>query len=138
LGAAFELALAAHAGQTDKAGMAYVGHVARVCAGVAEAGEAAQVVALLHDVVEDSDVPLARIEADFGPEVARAVDAITRRPGEAPAAYYARVAADPLARAVKLADVADNANPSRLALLEAPTRERLERKYDAARAALEA
>lgn len=134
IGAAFEMALAAHRGQTDQAGMAYIGHVARVAAGVE--GQNEVVVALLHDVVEDCDVPLSRVAAQFGDEIAAAVDAITRREGEAAESYYARVRANPVALAVKLSDIADNANPDRLAMLDAATRDRLVRKYTKARAAL--
>ncbi|MFW2543918.1 HD domain-containing protein [Primorskyibacter sp. 2E107] len=130
IGAAFELALSAHAGQTDKAGMAYIGHVARVAAGVTD--EIDVVVALLHDVVEDCDIPLAQIADQFGPRVAEAVDAITRRPDERPETYYARVAANPIATRVKRADIADNSHPARLALLDAETRDRLTRKYQTA------
>lgn len=127
IGAAFELALAAHQGQTDKAGMAYIGHVARVAAGVET--DAERVVALLHDVVEDCDVPLADIEAKFGAEIAAGVDAMTRRNGEAADDYYARVRANPLALRVKRADIADNSSPERLKLLDEATRERLTKKY---------
>ncbi len=134
IGAAFELALAAHAGQTDKAGMPYIGHVARVAAGVETDTEC--VVALLHDVVEDCGVPLDKIADRFGADIAAAVDAITRRDGEAAEAYYARVRVNRLARSVKLADIADNAHPDRLRLLDDDTRARLTRKYAAAEAAL--
>jgi (p)ppGpp synthase/HD superfamily hydrolase len=134
VGEAFELALAAHAGQTDKAGAPYIAHVVRVTAGVAS--DKARVVALLHDVVEDTEVTLQAVEARFGPDIAAAVDALTRREGEAPEAYYTRVRASPLAREVKLADIADNADPRRLALLPDTDRDRLTRKYAHARAQL--
>lgn len=134
IGAAFELALKAHQGQTDKAGMAYIGHVARVAAGVETDSE--RVVALLHDVVEDCDVSLSEIEAKFGAEVAAGVDAMTRRKGEASATYYARVRSNPLALRVKLSDIADNSCPDRMKLLDEATRVRLTKKYSDALAAL--
>ena len=134
LGDAFEMALAAHAGQTDKSGEPYIAHVVRVAARAQTDEE--RVVALLHDVVEDTDVPLSHIESAFGPRIAAAVDAITMREGEDRTAYYARVAADPLARAVKLCDLADNESHARLARLDAGTRARLEQKYAKARTAL--
>ena len=136
IGAAFELAFAAHQGQTDKAGMAYIGHVVRVAAGVETDDE--RVVALLHDVVEDCDVPLSDIEAKFGVDTAAGVDAMTRRDGEAPEAYYARVRANPLALRVKRADIADNSSPERLKLLDEATRKRLTKKYAHALSALKA
>lgn len=134
LGDAFEIAFAAHAEQTDKSGEPYMAHVVRVAAGVE--GEAERIVALLHDVVEDTDVPPARIADRFGPEIAAAIDAITHRPGEPRPDYYARVRANPLARAVKLSDIADNSSPARLARLDAVTQARLTEKYDKAREAL--
>ncbi|MEM7188495.1 MAG: HD domain-containing protein [Pseudomonadota bacterium] len=134
IGAAFEMALAAHAGQTDKSGEPYIAHVVRVAAGLTDPD--AVKVALLHDVVEDCDVTLQEVEEAFGPRIASAVDAITKRDGEAHEQYLVRVAADPMARAVKLSDLADNTSPLRMARLDDATRARLEKKYAAAIAAL--
>ncbi|MBF9061037.1 HD domain-containing protein [Rhodobacterales bacterium HKCCSP123] len=134
IGRAFTVAFRAHAGQTDKSGAPYIGHVVRVAAGVVTVEEV--VVALLHDVVEDTDVTLAALEQHFPVHILQAVGAITRRPSEAPAEYYARVAANPLARAVKAADIADNSSPARMSLLDDATRGRLSEKYAKARAAL--
>lgn len=131
-----QLARAAHAGQTDKAGRDYIAHPARVAQRVGDDPDA-QIVAWLHDVVEDTPVTLADLSQQFTPAIVDAVDAITRRPQEPPAQYYQRVAASPLARLVKFADLDDNADPDRLALLDKPTQERLTRKYAAARAALD-
>ena len=133
LGQAFEMAFAAHAGQTDKSGQPYMAHVVRVASGVT--GDA-QIVALLHDVVEDTPVSLEEVSAAFGADIAAAVDAITKRDGEPVDTYLDRVAANPLARAVKLSDLADNSNPARLAMLDADTQAHLTRKYDHAKARL--
>lgn len=62
-------------------------------------------------------------------EVVAAVEAITRRRNEPRTAYYDRVLAEPLAVAVKLADIADNSDPARLAALDEATRTRLAEKY---------
>ncbi|EAQ02321.1 probable GTP pyrophosphokinase [Pseudooceanicola batsensis HTCC2597] len=139
IGKAFELALAAHAGQSDRAGAPYIGHVARVAASIPDGpdAETAQVVALLHDVVEDTDVTLETIEREFGPGIAATVDALTHREDEPPEDYHARIKADPLAITVKCADLEDNSDPARLAVLPDVTRKRLEQKYAATRAALE-
>lgn len=132
-----QIAAAAHEGQVDKAGQPYIAHPARVAARVA-GDERAVAAAWLHDVVEDTDVTLADLEQTFPPEVTAAVDALTRRPHEAPADYYARVRQLPLALTVKLADLADNSDPQRLAQLDAATRDRLTAKYARARAELTA
>ncbi|WP_156251035.1 HD domain-containing protein [Pseudactinotalea terrae] len=135
------LAAAAHAGQYDKAGEPYIGHPARVAADIelnapAPVRDNAVAVAWLHDVVEDTDVTLTEIRTRFGSIVADAVGAITHRRHEPRAAYYRRVAANPLALLVKVADIADNTNPDRLAALDEPTRQRLHAKYEKALEAL--
>lgn len=135
------IATVAHAGQTDKAGAAYIGHPARVAVRVcayAPPGqtENAQAVAWLHDVMEDTAVSLQELEAQFPARVTAAVDAVTKRPGEDPEAYYRRVAGNELARAVKHADLDDNTDPARTARLDPDTRARLEAKYIRARRAL--
>lgn len=136
LGDAFELAATAHEGQKDRAGDAYLAHVVRVMSGVA--GETDRIVALLHDTVEDSELTEDAIRARFGDEIARAVAALTHPEGEPLEEYIARVNADPLALRVKWADLADNANPNRLARLDAGTRARLEAKYTRQRELLKA
>ncbi|BBZ53956.1 HD domain-containing protein [Mycolicibacterium phocaicum] len=134
LEAAKAIAHREHSHQSDKAGQPYIGHVSRVAARVSDDHDA-ETVAWLHDVVEDTSIELSDLGDEFAPHVVAAVDAITRRVGEAPADYYRRVRGNDLARRVKLADIADNSDPVRLAGLDSATRERLERKY---RQALEA
>lgn len=135
-----KLAERAHAWQVDKAGRPYVEHLDRVAGAVASHPKhdgLVQAVAWLHDIVEDTEVgELDLMAAAMPAEVIEAVKAITHLPGEPRADYYARVRANDLALVVKLADIADNANLARLALLDEPTRERLARKYAVAREAL--
>ncbi|OLR95377.1 HD domain-containing protein [Actinokineospora bangkokensis] len=132
---AVRIAREAHAGQVDKSGRPYIGHPLRVMAAVD--GEHRKMAAVLHDVVEDTPVtPADLLAAGCPPPVVAAVEAVSKRPGEAQADYLARVRADPIALAVKRADIADNSSPARLALLDAPTRERLRAKYAAALAVL--
>lgn len=133
-----EIAQRAHAQQVDKAGRPYIEHPARVAARLV-GDELGQAVAWLHDVVEDTPVtPAQLLEQGFPSEVVDAVVAVTRVEGELPEAYYARVTANPLALSVKLADIADNSDPERLAALDEATSSRLTAKYDKARAALAA
>jgi hypothetical protein len=130
------LALAAHAGQVDKAGRPYIGHPARVAARVAvRYPDCPDLVAAawLHDIVEDTDVTLDDLRAQFPADVVAIVEALTVRPHESRVAYYRRLLLVPGAREVKLEDVADNADPERLALLGPADRERLIQKYALAR-----
>lgn len=105
------IACEAHAGQVDKAGEPYIFHVMRVA--MAVEGEEAKAVALLHDVVEDTEVTHPVLWAyGFSEEICSAVIAITRyKDQETYAEYIERVALNPLARVVKLADLADNLRP---------------------------
>ncbi|MFI2028853.1 HD domain-containing protein [Streptomyces buecherae] len=126
------LAREAHAGQTDKAGIPYVEHLAAVAHGVRErGGDDEQIAAAwLHDAIED-DV-LSRdwlATAPLTPHTKELVDAMTKREDEPLEAYAARLRATPGAVLIKAADVAHNADPARLARLDPETRERLSAKY---------
>ncbi len=110
---AMAIAADAHRGQTDKRGRPKLEHCRRVAAAVN--GLPAKTVAWLHDVVEKNDGwSTMRLEAEgFPADVVRAVDAMTRRPGEDYFAFARRAASDPLARPVKRADLQDNLRQSR-------------------------
>ncbi|WP_261560406.1 phosphohydrolase [Frankia tisae] len=126
-----------HTGQVDKGGEEYIGHPLRVMATVVHtAGPAgvdphsAQLAAVLHDVVEDSDTTLADLTAAGYPApVVAAVDALSHRPDESMRDYLARVAADPLAVVVKRADMQDNSDPARLGRLAPERAEHLATRY---------
>ena len=88
----------------------YINHPVRVFEMVRSAGlsESHQIVALLHDVVEDTDATIDDIYSRFGSLIATSVDAITKRPGEPHELYFARVMADDVAHTVKLFDSTSN------------------------------
>ena len=132
-------ARAAHAGQTDKAGRPYAEHLRAVAEGVRRrGGDDGQIAAAwLHDAVEDDALPERWLhEAALSRRTKDIVLALTRRPGEQPEAYAARILATPGARLVKEADLAHNADPARLAVLDPATRTRLAEKYALMRALL--
>ncbi|MFG2571357.1 HD domain-containing protein [Streptomyces sp. NPDC048481] len=133
------LARSAHEGQTDKAGRPYAEHLRAVAEGVrARGGDTDQIAAAwLHDAVEDDALSEAWLEAaDLSDRTKAVVLAVTKRAGETPQAYAARILATPGALLVKEADLAHNADPARLAVLDAPTRTRLTEKYARMRALL--
>ncbi|MDX5569156.1 HD domain-containing protein [Streptomyces sp. ID05-04B] len=133
------LARAAHEGQTDKAGRPYAEHLRAVAEGVRErGGDDEQIAAAwLHDAVEDDALTEAWLAAAALSDRTKAVVlAVTKRAGETPEAYATRVLATPGALLVKEADLAHNADPARLAVLDAPTRARLTEKYARMRALL--
>ena len=110
--AAKALAEKMHEGQTDKSGMPYITHPMRVAGRLRTPEE--QVVGWLHDTVEDTDLTLADVRAQFGPETAAAVDAVSRRDGETWEEYLDRAKANPVARRVKISDLIDNSNLGRI------------------------
>jgi (p)ppGpp synthase/HD superfamily hydrolase len=111
---AIEIAAAAHAGQVDKAGQPYILHPLRVMLRVS--GDHERMAAVLHDVVEDTPVTLEQlIREGFPPEVISAVQALPKGAQESRLQAAARAAADPIARAVKLADNLENMDLSRIA-----------------------
>ncbi|MFH8799533.1 HD domain-containing protein [Streptomyces sp. NPDC017936] len=133
------LARAAHQNQTDKAGRPYAEHLRAVAEGVrSRGGDADQIAAAwLHDAVEDGVLTEAWLRgAALSDRTKAIVLAVTKRAGEAPEAYAARVRATAGALLVKESDLAHNADPARLAALDEPTRTRLTGKYARMRALL--
>lgn len=83
-------------------------HSLRVMANIR--GRTARLVAALHDVIETTDLTLKDLQRmNFPSSVVHGVDLLTRRPRERYFAYIRRLMNNPLARSVKLADLADNA-----------------------------
>lgn len=120
---ALVIAALAHVGQRDKAGQPYILHPLRMMLKLETEQE--RMVALLHDVLEDTAVTLEELEeAGFSVEVLQAVQALTRRPDESRMEAAQRAAENPLTLSVKLADNADNLDPKRIA---EPQEEDLER-----------
>ena len=120
---AIEIAARTHAGQTDKGGAPYILHPLRVMLRVAPGAQ--QIVAVLHDVVEDSDVTFEDLEQEgFSAEVVKGLRAVTKVEGESYEDFVARAALDPVGKAVKLADLMENSDLSRIA---EPSRKDLER-----------
>lgn len=112
---AIEIASAAHAGQRDQQGSPYILHPLRVMSRVD--GEAAQMVAVLHDVVEDTTVTLDDLRAaGFSADVITAVECVTHRQQESYAEYVIRCNSNALARQVKLADLEENSQITRVLL----------------------
>jgi len=109
---ALQIAAGAHEGQKDKEGLPYILHPLRVMARVE--GEEAQIVAVLHDVVEDTTVTLDDLrQAGFSSTVLDAVALVTHRKDEPYADYVIRSKANAIAPRVKLADLHDNSRLDR-------------------------
>ncbi|MEW6708844.1 MAG: HD domain-containing protein [Candidatus Riflebacteria bacterium] len=123
---AIEIAAQAHAGQIDKAGQPYILHPLKVMLRLVDPQH--RIAAVLHDVVEDSDISLEILaKHGFSPDILQAVDALTKRKGEDRISAARRAAANPIALAVKLADNAENMDLSRIS---APTEKDFQRLED--------
>lgn len=129
--AAVRIANQAHAGQLDKSGRPYLGHLERVAAMVQRSGGTwVQVAAAwLHDSIEDTSVTADELRRQLPGVVVRIVEAMTHPKGEPNADYWARVRSEPSALLVKLCDIYDNLDPSRMCYLDEPTQKRLRSKY---------
>jgi (p)ppGpp synthase/HD superfamily hydrolase len=126
---AIEIAVAAHFGQVDKAGKPYILHPLRVM--MAQESDEARAAAVLHDVVEDSDIGFCDLTQEgVDAAIVQAVFDLTRNADEPYAAYVERAGANPIARAVKIADLRDNLSPDR------PCPESLRPRYEKALARL--
>jgi (p)ppGpp synthase/HD superfamily hydrolase len=123
---AIKLALEKHHGQTDKAGEPYILHPLRVMAQMQT--EAEQIVAVLHDVVEDTDVTLDALrQMGFSEEIVEAIDHLSRRDDETYEQFIQRIKPNPLAVRVKLGDLRDNMDLRRNATLDEKALERFQR-----------
>ena len=132
---AMKLCFAAHRDQLDKSGLPYVFHPYHLAEQMSD--EASTVTALLHDVVEDTDYTLADLrEMGFSPEVLAALRLLTHDPAVPYLDYVAAIRHNPIARAVKLADLRHNSDLSRLDTIDERTLARVQ-KYHAALALLE-
>lgn len=121
---ALAIALRAHKNQKDKSGKPYILHPLRVM--LKMNSEAEMIVAVLHDVLEDSNVSIDDLlKEGFSPEVIKAVDCLTKRPQQNYMKYLEQIKSNPLAVKVKLADLEDNMDIRRLPEILPKDQERL-------------
>lgn len=129
---ALAIARKAHAGQVDKAGVDYIQHPLYVASQVKTEQEKA--VALLHDVLEDSDITAADLLAyGLSNEVVTAVQTLTKKKGQSYQDYLEKVKSNDLARVVKLADLKHNSDLSRLKSVSDTDRDRVKKYKNAIR-----
>lgn len=132
---AMEIAYRAHHGQVDKGGMPYIFHPYHLAEQMTD--EYTVCVALLHDVVEDTDITLEELQSIFPKEVTDAVALMTHKKGEPYLEYVARIRNNPIAKAVKLADIRHNSDSTRLPGADEATLRYYAEKYKAALAVLD-
>jgi (p)ppGpp synthase/HD superfamily hydrolase len=112
---ALQIAAQAHEGQKDMEGLPYILHPLRVMQKVQ--GEEAMIVAVLHDVIEDTPVTADDLrKSGFSDKVVTALLCVTHRKDEPYADYVVRCKGNEIARRVKLADLEDNSRLDRTIL----------------------
>ena len=127
---ALKLCFDAHKNQVDKSGMPYVFHPFHL----AEQMETEEtiIVALLHDVIEDTEYTIEDlIEEGFDKTVVDAVALMTHADGVDYMQYIAAIKQNPIAKAVKLADLRHNSNISRLDVIDEKAYERRKKYMEA-------
>ena len=129
---AMKIAYRAHHGQVDKGGIPYIFHPCHLAEQMTD--EYTTCVALLHDVVEDSNVTLEELSKIFPAEVIEAVALMTHKKDADYLEYVAAIRENPIARAVKLADIAHNSDTTRLEATadNLAAQKRLREKYNKA------
>ncbi len=133
---AMRLAYEAHREQYDKGGVPYIFHPYHIAEQLEE--ECDICVALLHDVVEDTEVTLVDLEnAGFPVQIIEAVGLLTKIKGEDYMEYIRRVKTNPIAKRVKLLDLIHNSDPSRIINDKEKSRILLERYAKAKKILLE-
>ena len=109
---AIDIAYSAHQGQKDKSGRPYFLHPVVVASQMDTESEVC--VALLHDVIEDTDVTLGELQTIFPEEITQAVKVLTHKEGVDYLDYIREIKSNPIARKVKLADLNHNSDITRL------------------------
>jgi len=127
---AMKIAFQAHKEQTDKSGMPYIYHPIHLAEQMTD--ENSTCVALLHDVVEDTDLTLSDLEQlGFNESILEALKLMTHIEGVPYMDYVAEIKLNPIAKAVKLADLNHNSDLSRLDKVDEKALKRVE-KYSMA------
>ncbi len=113
LNKAIEIASVAHSGQVDKAGEPYILHPLRVMLSVSTENE--RICAVLHDVIEDSDITIQQLsQLGFPAEILAVLPLLTKQRGETYEEFISRLLPNQVACQVKLADLCDNMDLSRI------------------------
>jgi (p)ppGpp synthase/HD superfamily hydrolase len=113
LDTAIAISSRAHASQIDKAGQPYILHPLRIMFKFQSEHE--RIVAVLHDVIEDSEISLDDLKRlGFSTTIIEAIDCLTKRNGETYEEFISRVSLNDLARKIKIEDIRDNMDLTRI------------------------
>lgn len=128
---AMRIAYQAHHGQVDKSGVPYIFHPIHLAEQMKTEEEC--IVALLHDVVEDTNITFEQLEKEFSPKVIEALKLLTHDDSVEYMEYVRRLKHNPIAKKVKLADLWHNYDDTRLRKITPKDLERREKYREAIR-----
>ena len=127
---AMQLCYEAHKDQVDKSGIPYVFHPIHLAESMTD--EYSTIAALLHDVVEDTDVSIEQLREDGYPEeVLEAIQLLTHKKGDPYMPYVRNLMYNPIARAVKMADLRHNGDLTRLDVVDEKALKRVDKYKEA-------
>ena len=125
---AIKVALEVHSGQVDKAGEIYLLHPLRLMFKFQTEDE--RIVAVMHDVVEDGEITLENLRLlGFSDSVVNAIDCLSRRKDEKYEDFISRISMDKLARKIKIEDIKDNLDLTRLGCVGDKELKRIEKYH---------
>lgn len=128
---ASKIAYKAHEGQNDKAGVPYIFHPIHIAEQMDS--EESCVVALLHDVIEDSDITLEILSKYFNDDIIAALRVLTKKENDDYVMYIKRVKTNKLATKVKIKDLEHNRDLTRLDEVTDKDRKRSMKYWEAIR-----
>jgi (p)ppGpp synthase/HD superfamily hydrolase len=129
---AIAIAIKAHSGQVDKAGQPYILHPLRVMLKFQSEDE--RIVAVMHDVVEDSDVTFYSLNKEgFSDKVVEAIECLTKRKNEDYESFIMRASKNSIAKKIKIEDIRDNLDLTRLHKITEKDLQRIEKYHQALR-----
>lgn len=129
---AIQLATNAHRNQKDKGGRPYIFHPIRVS--LKMKSDTSKIIALLHDVVEDTPWTISDLRNHgFNDVILKSVDILTRKKNQYYDEYLESISSDPFSREVKIADLEDNMDITRLPFIQVKDLDRLKKYHNAYR-----
>lgn len=130
LSKAIEIATIAHSGQFDRGGNPYILHPLKLQHWLRCESELIQCIAVLHDVVEDTNVTVEEIREQFGDFVADSVNRLTKKEGQSYEEYLEGIMLDRAATIVKIADLRHNSDIRRLKGVRPKDLERIQKYHE--------
>lgn len=127
---AMDIAYKAHHGQVGKAGVPYIFHPIHLAEQMETEEEC--IVALLHDVVEDTDITFEQLEKKFSNNVIEALKLLTHDDSVEYFDYVRMIKKNPIARTVKFADLCHNSDQTRLPTKVSKKDKKRQEKYQKA------